>query len=295
MHQSSASFLLVVPFFLLLSGAGNSLRSNPPAAPEPAVESKPLPLNDNTAPPFKAVYRWGQGGCITGKYDSYGPWLNRTVIWAEDFIPIDSWGQIEGRDWLLGTWTPWLQKNAGRRLVLTVPMLVGGWKGKGPDSPPQAHVPVSLEQGAKGDYNIYYQHLAENLVKRGIADVTYLRLGHEFNGGWYTWRANTKEKAKAYAAYFRQIVTTMRQVPGGDKLKFIWNPAMESWWAYSPELAWPGDDVVDLVGIDVYDQSWMPKTYPIPDGASEEEIQARRQRAWDTRPTMRRPRGCPTG
>ena len=246
----------------------------------PLSPAAPDAINDNSRPPFLAVYRWGQSGVINGHYDAYGPWLNRSVIWGEDFMPNQGWNKIEGEEWQLGTWKGWCQKQPGRRLVLSVPLLPGGWAGKGPATGPGASQPVSLAVGAKGAYNVYFQRLAENLVAHQLGD-TLLRLGWEFNGGWYTWRAQTKEKAVDYAGYFHQIVTAMRAVPGAEGLKFVWNPAMEPWWPYSPELAWPGDDVVDYVGVDVYDQSWAKETYPWPKDATEAEIEIRQSRAWD--------------
>ncbi|SDT95071.1 Glycosyl hydrolase family 26 [Verrucomicrobium sp. GAS474] len=250
------------------------------AAPAPAAGGL-LPVNDNTAPPYFAVYRWGQGGVGKGLYDAYGPWLNRKVMWAEDFMPSESWDKVEGQEWQLGTWKGWVQKQAGRRLVLSVPLLVGPWDGKGPKAGPGAGVAVSLAEGAKGTYNVYFQHLAENLVKQHLGD-TILRLGWEFNGGWYQWRAQKEPEALNFAAYFKQIVTTMRAVPGAENLKFCWNPAMEPWWPYSPEKAWPGDDVVDYVGVDVYDQSWQKETYPFPEGADAATLAARQQKTWET-------------
>ena len=244
------------------------------------LHAQSAPANDNEKPPFKAVYRWGQNGAVKGLYDAYGPWLNRKVIWAEDFMPIEGWNKIEGEQWQLGTWRGWVQKKPGRRLVLSIPLLPGGWAGKGPSTGPGIGVPVSLEKGATGAYNDYFQNLARNLVAYNLGD-SLLRPGWEFNGGWYAWRADTKEKAPHFAAYFRQIVTAMRSVPGAENLKFVWNPAMEPWWPYDPELAWPGDEFVDYVGLDVYDQSWAKDTYPIPKDASAEEIERRQLKVWN--------------
>ena len=238
------------------------------------------PVTDNTAPPYFCVYRWGQGGVGKKLYDAYGDWLGRKVIWAEDFMPKEAWTKIEGEQWQLGTWKGWVEKQPGRRLVLSVPILIGPWDKSGPKTGPDAG-PVSLAEGAKGAYNTYFQHLAENLVQQGLGD-TILRLGWEFNGGWYTWRANKESEAVDFAAYFKQIVTTMRAVPGAEKLKFVWNPAMEPWWPYSPEKAWPGNDFVDYVGVDVYDQSWQPGTYPIPPGASESTMTDLQKNTWET-------------
>lgn len=292
MKKTSLFLALAGASCLLSVSAGNSLRADDAPNDVPAPAPGSLPLNDNTAPPFKGVYQWGQSGCKSGLYDAYGPWLNRTVIWGEDFMPTESWSHLEGESWQMGTWGPWVKKQVGRRYILSLPMLVGSWDGKGPKQGPGAGVPVSLEEGAKGTYNIYFQHLAESLVKHGMDD-TLIRVGWEFNGGWYIWRANTAAKAEAFAGYFKQIVTTMRAVPGAEKLKFIWNPAMEPYWAYPPEKAWPGDDVVDYIGLDVYDQCWAKDTYPIPEDATEDEALARRKRTWDNVTNNEKSNGLP--
>ena len=252
--------------------------ATPVPAPAPAAEA-PTPAANNNAPPYLGVYRWGQGGCVKGLYTDYNAWINRNAIWPVDFMPTETWDGLEGQQWQLGTWEAYIQKQPGRRLILSVPLLPGSWDGKGPWKGIEAKKPVSFEEGAKGAYNLHFQHLAENLVKYRLGD-SLLRLGWEFNGGWYTWRAPTAAKARAYAEYFHQIVTTMRAVPGAENLKFIWNPANEPWWPYPPETAWPGNDVVDYVGVDCYDQSWQKDTYPIPPMADAAETSKRREATW---------------
>ena len=76
----------------------------------------------------------------------------------------------------------------GRRLILSVPLLPGPWDLTGPKEGPRAKQPVSLKAGAHGDYNAHFKALAENLVRYGLGD-SVVRLGWEFNGGWYAWRA----------------------------------------------------------------------------------------------------------
>jgi hypothetical protein len=142
----------------------------------------------------------------------------------------------------------------------------------------QAGKPVSLKSGAAGDYNLYFKTLAQQLVSHDLAN-SMLRIGWEFNGGWYTYRAD--QQPRLWADYYRQIATTMRAVPGAQKLQLIWNPATGGL-QLPAETCWPGDDVVDAIGVDVYDQSWMPDTYPVPKGASDEQRLARQKKAWDT-------------
>lgn len=246
-------------------------------APAPRAELDPA--YPASGAPYLAVYRWGaansRGGAAAN--DAFARWLGRPVVWAEDFEPTDRWDSIEGGGWQLGEWSKWKKERAGRRLILSVPLLPGPWDLSGPKQGDQARKPVSLEAGARGEYNARFRKLAENLVRYGLED-TILRPGWEFNGGWYAWRA--KSNPEAFAAYWREIVKTMRAVPGAEKLRFCWNPAMR-YQQFAAEKAWPGDEWVDFVGLDVYDDSWMKNTYPFPAGADEKEIEARRRLVWE--------------
>ena len=224
------------------------------------------------------VYRWGAPKG-PGQVDAFADWIGRPDVWAEEFEPSDQWGNVSSpTGWMFAPWQQWLTERKGRRLILTVPMLVGAWDGTGPGSGPDAHQPVSLKRGATGAYNSYYKTLAANLVACGLGD-SLIRLGHEFNGGWYTWRA--KDDPESYAAEWRQIITTMRAVPGAGRLKFVWNPAL-GYQQFPAERAWPGDEFVDCVGLDAYDECWAANTYPLPPGDGAADVAARRARAWDT-------------
>jgi hypothetical protein len=247
-----------------------------PFSPPCNVQGQMTANNDNTQAPYLCTYRWGQGGAVKGYYDNYAAWLNRTATWAEDFQPTETWDNIRGGSWQTGTWEQWVKAREGRRLVLSVVLLPGSWDGKGPQKGIGTGIPVSLEEGAKGAYNEHFKALGEELVKRGL-DNAILRLGWEFNGGWYTYRAVGKQQA--FIEYWRQIVTTMRAVPG-QKFVFNWNPA-GGWVQFPADQAYPGDEYVDEIGVDIYDQSWAADTYPIPADADEKETQRRRQKAWD--------------
>ena len=242
----------------------------------PALADFPL-----SKAPYLAAYHWGAANATGGARanEAYSRWINRPAVWAEDFEPTDAWeNNIEGGGWQLGEWRDWKKVDpANRRLILSVPLLPGGWDRSGPKRGEGAGQSVSLEAGAKGDYNAHFVALAQNLVSYGLGD-SVLRLGWEFNGGWYTFRAS--DNPKAWAEYWRQIVTTMRGVKGAEKLQFCWNPAL-GWQQFPAELAYPGDDYVDIVGLDVYDESWGQDTYPLPAGASADEIEKRRDKAWN--------------
>jgi hypothetical protein len=87
------------------------------------------------------------------------------------------------------------------------------------------------------------------LIETGHADAI-LRIGWEFNGGWYPWTA--RGKPQAFAAAWRRAAIALRSTPGA-RFRFDWCPTTVDG---PTEQAWPGDDVVDYIGLDVYNQSW---------------------------------------
>lgn len=227
-----------------------------------------------------AVYRWGAANPNGGAraVEQFARWIQTPGLWAVDFEASDRWNNnIAGGSWQLGEWSAWKQKNPSqRRLVLSVPLLPGRWDRSGSIAPDEIG-PVSLAAGAKGEYNRWFTQLAEALVRYDLGD-TILRLGWEMNGGWYTWRA--AGETDDFAEYFRQIVQTMRAVKGTQNLKFCWNPAL-GWQQFPAEQCYPGDDYVDYIGLDVYDESWGQNTYPLDESMSEKERSERRDRAWN--------------
>ncbi len=167
--------------------------------------------------------------------------LGRPVSVVHDTLAKESWGSMTDIGWWLSQWGA---TKYAERVVYTVPMLPnsGG----------------TLAEGAAGAYNVHFRLLAEKMVAGGQGGAT-LRIGPEFNGNWFKWTIAVPNGGADFAAYWRQIVTTMRSVAGAN-FKFDWSPnAGSSYVAGQPlqaESAWPGDGYVDYVGADIYDQSW---------------------------------------
>ena len=110
----------------------------------------------------------------------------------------------------------------------------------------------SLKQLAKYKVDKYANlvRLLQKLNKAGIP--VFLSLGHEMNKPWYSWgqphemyTPEFKARAKEYQQAFRQFVTELR-----SKTCFtsVWNPDT----GFPAAPYYPGDDVVDWVGIDGY-------------------------------------------
>ncbi|MEV8323031.1 glycosyl hydrolase [Kitasatospora sp. NPDC056731] len=207
------------------------------AAPRPPVQR---PKHE---PPF---------GAFVGSWDDYIPQIGRYARWLGDanlqvghtYLAGNGWADVEGELMVLGMWSQWRLADPSRTLVLGVPMLV----------PNEANVPDGevaklLAQGARGDFDRHFLRLAHRLVALGGAD-TVLTLGWEMNGVTYTHRC--KPDPSAWKAYWRRIVGVMRSVPG-QRFRFDFTPN-RGLDAIPWTKCYPGDDVVDIIGMDNYDQ-----------------------------------------
>jgi hypothetical protein len=106
--------------------------------------------------------------------------------------------------------------------------------------------------GARGAYDGYARQLAENLVAEGLGH-SVIRLGWEANDGADAESAlgTDPSEYRDWALYWARIVRAMRSVEGAHFV-FDWTVnqgyrpiALDDWY--------PGDSVVDIIGIDAYD------------------------------------------
>jgi hypothetical protein len=106
-----------------------------------------------------------------------------------------------------------------------------------------------LAEVAAGLHDSSFISVANSLVSNNWGS-SVVRLGWEFNGSWMPWAAGSDPTS--YVAAYRHVVALMRSVPGAN-FKFDW---CTSWGpnATAPDSVYPGDDVVDIVGMDVYNR-----------------------------------------
>jgi Glycosyl hydrolase family 26 len=137
-------------------------------------------------------------------------------------------------------WSPWITADPSqRRIVITQEMVPAG-------------VPANWRVlGAKGAYDGYARRLAANLVAAGMGNAV-IRLGHEMNATTYPDSlGNDPGEYRDWADYWARIVRAMRSVPGAHFL-FDWN--VNAGYRDIPlNSYYPGNDVVDIIGADVYD------------------------------------------
>lgn len=184
------------------------------------------------------------GPGYVAQHDAFANWLPAPVPYASDALDHRfDWSYILS-PWVLDSWAPWVRAVPGRRLVLSVPMLPASASGQ-------------LAAGAAGSFDGHFRTLAQNMVNRGLGH-SVLRLGWEANGNWFPWAA--APDTTSWKAFYRRIVTTMRSVPGAA-FAFDWNAASSAAGTnLTLDAFYPGDDVVDIIGLDAYDLKWGDST-----------------------------------
>jgi len=195
-----------------------------------AAEKKkpPVPswLKASDRPPGLGVYL-GAGCTGVGHLGEFEAWLGRKVDQMLEFI---GWDVLEqSTAWGVNCWN-----KAAQAVVYSMPML-----------PPKAK--GTLSDGVNGKFDDLFRKYAAILINSGYADAV-IRIGWEFNANWYPWSA-TKDP-QTWAEYWHRIAILLRETPGA-RFKFDWCPAAFGK-GFSPERAYPGDDVVDFIGLDFY-------------------------------------------
>ncbi len=118
------------------------------------------------------------------------------------------------------------------------------------------HPKSGLQDVASGAFDASFTYIAKQLIANGFANAI-VRLGWEFNLAVFPWGnpwTNQNSHASSYIAAYRHVASVMRAVPG-NQFRLMWcpNKGKPSSPTTNVVLAYPGDDVVDFIGMDVYD------------------------------------------
>lgn len=176
----------------------------------------------------------GNSPAALGQFES---WLGRPV----DKITAHT-GRANWNDWVSSIkWGVELWSPLNKSICWTIPMFADQG---------------NLHDAAEGDYQNFYEQAARILAQsRPSDDVIYVRTGEEFNGSWMPWSAagHEQEFVKAY----RNFVRAFRSV--SDRFRFEWNVNIRETRMNAAD-AYPGDDYVDVIGMDFYyNTKWNPK------------------------------------
>lgn len=196
-------------------------------------------------------------GTDVQEVEAYEAWLGREVEYVVDFSARATWAEIADPAYMIEAW-----KGTRYRQVYSLAML--------PEDPAD-----TMERGATGEYDHYFTELAQRLVEANQGDAI-IRLGWEFNLEQSRWATDDPQ---VFKDYFRHVVAAMRTVTG-QQFEFDWNPNNGKA-KYDAVDYYPGNDVVDYIGIDAYDTGWGFHTYPYPSDCDQECRSDRQTNAWN--------------
>jgi glycosyl hydrolase family 26 len=162
---------------------------------------------------------------------TFGTWRGAPVTVATVWPGRSTWNDFVNPAWLYQIW-----KGAPQTVAFGEPMLPEGVAG------------VTLAACAAGSYNSYWKQFGTNISAYGLGN-SIIRLGWEFNGNWYIWKATNPT---TFAKCWQQIVTSARTTAPG--LQWNWNVNRgKSSGLADPTQAYPGDAYVNTIGVDSYD------------------------------------------
>jgi len=159
----------------------------------------------------------------------YASWLGSTPDYVHGVVGFSTWNDfVYSAAWQANLW-----KNSGADVQWSVPLISNAG---------------NLATAATGAYNHYYKQVAESILKGNAGtDPIMVRVGWEANGNWFAWSAVGKEEA--FKGAFHEFVDTFREVSG--RFVFEWNISHMSG-GVDPATIYPGDDYVDIIGMDFY-------------------------------------------
>lgn len=152
------------------------------------------------------------------------------VLWYQDFASAPPTAEVaavvaRGATPVI-TWEPWLWRTDVR-----------------------SDEPTVLQMINSGCYDDLARHWANEL--RECGNDIYVRFAHEFNGHWYPWSPGAGTSPEAYVSAWRRLHGIFAD-RGAGNVRWIWaaNAGLPD---AEPLAQWyPGDEAVDVLGIDGY-------------------------------------------
>jgi hypothetical protein len=191
--------------------------------------------------PIVSGLPWRSGAsCADATYAAWrgGRRLDANVA----FFPAATWAAMEDQ---AATSSFRGKVGLSPQLVVSLPMM--------PKTAPKQHAAC-----ARGDFDDHFRKIGAALADAG-AGRALVRLGWEYNrgSGSHPWGIDTAGEIPAYVACFRREAAALKSAAPG--LRIEWTNGRYTRMAVSPTRAYPGDDVVDVVGIHYYDNPNYPR------------------------------------
>lgn len=186
--------------------------------------------------PVSASRGWNSGVYPGGAIDeraaeAFSRFRSRHLDNVHVFLEASSWRTIGYETWEVEQYA-----SFPRRLVIDVPLLPRSGGG-------------TLADVAAGADDRYFRAMGRRLVAQGRPNAV-LVLGSEFNGDWESYSAF---HPPTFVAAFRHVARLLKSISRDFQIDWTGN-AIDNQAGHDPFTEdYPGDDVVDLVGVDAYD------------------------------------------
>lgn len=147
----------------------------------------------------------------------------------------------------VSNWHPRVYSRRPGRLSLALPMLTNDMR-------------FQWQRCLSGSLDRHFLDIGRALHSQGLGDAI-IRLGWEANGSGFPWKI--RENVNEYKACFQRQVRLLRSVAPGLQIDWTMRKATDG--RQGAQMLYPGDQFVDIIGVNYYD--WWPA--------------ARTQREWD--------------
>jgi hypothetical protein len=182
-------------------------------------------------------------------------WLGKAVDAVLGYTGAASWADYDGSvGWAAGA-SMWGALD--RRILWSVPLIPTG---------------ADLASAGSGTYDTaHYKPAATTLAAfRPSEPVLYVRTAWELNGNWFPWQCTQASCLADFIAAWRHFVTTFRAA--SSRFRFDWCPNVgQANATYALEDSYPGDDYVDVIGLDLY-AGWYPNDKTTPEDRWQYEL-----------------------
>jgi hypothetical protein len=211
---------------LLIAGAGPTVAHSTPRET----------VHVETQSGSRVPHGWNSGAYPGGTIDlraaaAFARYRGRRLDNVHVYLEARSWSTIGHESWEVRQY-----KRFPRLLVIDVPLLPESGGG-------------TLAQVAAGRDDRYFRAMARTLVSLGRGNAV-LVLGSEFNGDWQSYSAFDPT---VFVAAFRHVAELLKAVSPAFRIDWCGN-AIDNQAGHDPfRTDYPGDDVVDIIGVDAYE------------------------------------------
>ena len=233
-----------------MTGKSLGLKEAPRQATTPSTSGR------RNTPVLNAGFLLGvfSGGFDPKSADRFEFWLGRKSDFNVEFLTETAYTDYVGPGGAKITdalshsgWLPpvWAAGHADRNMLFSIPLATKQDR--------------SLANVAAGQYDVVFTNIAKNIASSYPNAI--IRIGWEFNADWYAWSA--AGRTQDYINAFRRVSNIFKSV--SPTFTIDWCPVNGFSANASAEQAYPGDDVVDVIGLDLYnDYRWGDyKTDPV--------------------------------